>query len=89
MVIDPTDDQTFWYINEWVPVTSTTGWVVRIGSFKLASTVDTVTILKAQYSISGSKLNVTATDSNPAAVLNCQGDQFGSNPWDDADPGRR
>jgi len=69
MVIDPTDDQTFWYINEWVPVTSTTGWVVRIGSFKLASTVDTVTILKAQYSTSGSKLNVTATDSNPAAVL--------------------
>ena len=31
--------------------------------------VDTITILKAQYSISGSKLTVTASDSNPAAVL--------------------
>jgi len=70
MVIDPTDDQTFWYINEWVPTTSTVGWVLRIGSFKLASTAtDTVTITKAQYSISASKLTVTATDSNPAAIL--------------------
>ena len=37
LTIDPTDDQTFWYCNEWVPTTSSTGWVVRIGSFKLAT----------------------------------------------------
>ena len=68
--VDPTDDQTFWYVNEWVPVTSVSGWVLRIGSFKLASTaVDTVTITKATYSTSRSQLTVLATDSNPAAVL--------------------
>jgi hypothetical protein len=64
-----TDDQTFWHVNEWVPTTSVSGWVIRVGSFKIASTVDTVTITKAQYSISGSQLKVNATDSNPAAVL--------------------
>ncbi|MDQ3199345.1 MAG: hypothetical protein M3Q46_09220 [Verrucomicrobiota bacterium] len=37
LTIDPTDDQTFWYVNEWVPTTSSVGWVVRIGSFKLAT----------------------------------------------------
>jgi hypothetical protein len=34
MVIDPEDDCTFWYTNQWVPTTSTTGWVVRVGAFK-------------------------------------------------------
>jgi hypothetical protein len=68
--IDPTDDQTFWYVNEWVPTTTSSGWVIRVGSFKIATAVaDTVTIAKAQYSISGSQLKVNATDSNPAAVL--------------------
>ena len=69
LTVDPTDDLTFWHVNEWVPTTSSVGWVLRIGSFKLASAVDTVTITKAQYSISGSQLKVNATDSNPAAVL--------------------
>ena len=67
--LDPTDDQTFWHVNEWVPTTSVSGWVIRVGSFKIASAVDTVTITKAQYSISSSQLKVNATDSNPAAVL--------------------
>jgi hypothetical protein len=69
VTVDPTDDLTFWHVNEWVPTTSSTGWRLRIGSFKLASAVDTVTVTKAQYSISASKLTVQATDSNPAAVL--------------------
>jgi len=69
LTVDPTDDLTFWYVNEWVPTTSSVGWVLRIGSFKLASAIDTVTIGKALYTVSGSQLKVTATDSNPAAVL--------------------
>ena len=36
--IDPTDDLTFWHVNEWVPTTSSVGWQLRIGSFKLAPT---------------------------------------------------
>ena len=31
--IDPVDDQTFWYINEYVPTTSSIGWRLRIGAF--------------------------------------------------------
>ena len=36
MVVDPTDDATFWYINEYVPMTSASGWRLRIGAFSLA-----------------------------------------------------
>jgi hypothetical protein len=39
MVIDPVDDTTFWYINEWVPTTSGVGWQLRIGSFTLTPQV--------------------------------------------------
>jgi hypothetical protein len=35
--LDPTDDQTFWHVNEWVPTTSVSGWVIRVGSFKIAT----------------------------------------------------
>jgi hypothetical protein len=36
--IDPTDDTTFWYINEYVPATSSIGWRLRIGAFNLGGT---------------------------------------------------
>ncbi len=35
--VDPTDDYTFWHVNEWVPTTSDRGWVLRAGAFKFAS----------------------------------------------------
>jgi hypothetical protein len=34
--VDPTDDTTFWYINEYIPTTSGAGWRLRIGAFNLA-----------------------------------------------------
>ena len=34
MTVDPVDDCTFWYVNEYVPTTSPAGWRVRIGAFK-------------------------------------------------------
>jgi hypothetical protein len=37
MNVDPLDDCTFWYVNEWVPTTSSSGWVLRIGAFKFPS----------------------------------------------------
>ncbi len=36
IVVDPTDDTTFWYINQYVPTTSSIGWRLRIGAFNLA-----------------------------------------------------
>lgn len=35
LVPDPTDDTTFWYINQYVPTTSSIGWRLRIGAFNL------------------------------------------------------
>jgi len=35
MNVDPTDDCTFWYVNEYYAVTSTANWQTRIGSFRL------------------------------------------------------
>ena len=32
--VDPLDDCTFWYLNEWYPVTSTSGWTLRVGAFR-------------------------------------------------------
>ena len=32
--IDPIDDCTFWYVNQYIPVTSSVGWRLRIGAFK-------------------------------------------------------
>jgi len=34
MNVDPDDDCTFWYVNQYVPATSSTGWQLRVGSFK-------------------------------------------------------
>ena len=34
MAIDPTDDRTFWYTNEYY-ITSGTNWQTRIGAFRI------------------------------------------------------
>ena len=37
MGLDPTDDCTFWYTQEYIQTTSSAGWQTRIGSFKFPS----------------------------------------------------
>ena len=72
LTVDPVDDCTFWYTQEYYSTNSSFNWRTRILNFKFSTcgnATDTVTITKAQYSISGSQLTVTATDSNPAAIL--------------------
>jgi hypothetical protein len=34
MNIDPVDDCTFWYINQYLPATSLANWQLRVGAFK-------------------------------------------------------
>ena len=34
MNLDPVDDCTFWYVNEYLPSTSSVGWRLRIGAFR-------------------------------------------------------
>ena len=33
MNVDPTDDCAFWYVNEYYPATTLSGWRLRVGSF--------------------------------------------------------
>ena len=37
LMVDPVDDCTFWYTNEYIAVNGTFNWHTRIGSFKLSS----------------------------------------------------
>jgi len=37
MNVDPTDDCTFWYVNEYYPVTAVSAWRMRVGAFKFPS----------------------------------------------------
>ena len=37
MTLDPLDDCTFWYTNEYMPTTSSNGWTTKIASFKFPS----------------------------------------------------
>jgi hypothetical protein len=36
MNVDPVDDCTFWFVNQWVPTTSSAGWQLRVGRFRFA-----------------------------------------------------
>ena len=62
--VDPADGVTFWYINEYLPTTSSAGWHTRIGSFRLGSpekgTVQgTVTNLLTAAGITGARVFTT------------------------------
>lgn len=37
MNVDPLDDCTFWFTNQYIPIPTTTDWATRIGSFRYAS----------------------------------------------------
>ena len=39
MLVDPTDDCTFWYTQEYYQTTSGVGWQTRVGSFKFPGCV--------------------------------------------------
>ena len=61
LAVDPADGVTFWYINEYLPATSSSGWQTRIGSFRLGSPevgtlVGTVTNVLFGTGISGARV---------------------------------
>ena len=37
LAVDPVDDVTFWYVNEYYPATAAVAWHTRIGAFRLGS----------------------------------------------------
>jgi hypothetical protein len=56
IAVDPSDDCTFWYTNEYIPSNGAFNWRTRIGSFKFASCGGTVT---NDFSISASPASLT------------------------------
>jgi hypothetical protein len=58
LTVDPTDDLTFWHVNEWIPTTSSVGWVLRIGSFKLATGGGGDIVLRALLKTQGNRHQV-------------------------------
>jgi len=53
MNIDPADDCTFWYVNEYYPATSSTAWRLRVGAFKFPACVPDAPVLFADGFESG------------------------------------
>ena len=56
MTVDPVDDCTFWYTNEYIPSNGTFNWKTRIGSFKFANCGSAPT---NNFSISASPTSLT------------------------------
>jgi hypothetical protein len=63
MRIDPSDDCTFWYVNEYLPVTSSYGWYTRIGAFKFSGCGGSAT---PDFSISTSPTSQTVNQGGTA-----------------------
>jgi len=82
--VDPSDDCTFWYTNEYLQTTSSASWRTRIASFKFANCG--VTGCSAPSSL----INNTAADKDPCAdtgVLITWAKDAGN--WGDNDTGTR
>ncbi len=62
MGIDPSDDCTFWYTNEYIPSNGTFNWKTRIGSFKFPNCG-----LPQDFSVSTTPSSVTVTAGSPAS----------------------
>ena len=41
ITIDPVNDQDFWHVNEYIPVTGTVAWRTRVGAFNVSGTTPT------------------------------------------------
>jgi hypothetical protein len=68
MAVDPTDDCTFWYTQEYYAMTSIAGWQTRVGSFKFPNCAPPLTISSVQASnINASSAVITWQTSNSAS----------------------
>jgi hypothetical protein len=71
MSIDPVDDCTFWYTNEYLPVNGSFNWSTRIGSFKLSGCLAAPTNLTAT-TVSSSQIGLSWTASSGASSYKIQ-----------------
>ena len=78
MNVDPVDDCTFWYVNEYYQTTGTSNWILRVGAFKFPSceapAVADVTVEKTgtpDIVLPGGDITytITATNNGPDPIL--------------------
>ena len=62
--IDPSDDCTFWYTNQYLPSNGSFNWATAVGSFKFSNCGGTPT---PDFSISATPSSQTVTQGNPAS----------------------
>jgi hypothetical protein len=65
LVVDPRDDCTFWYTNEYIPITTTLGWHTRIGAFKFPGCTNAPPAT-ATAPPSATPCSITFTDVHPS-----------------------
>jgi len=66
--IDPADDCTFWYANEYIPANGTFNWKTRIASFKFPSCGGTTPTNDFSISANPSSLTVASGGSAPSTI---------------------
>ena len=67
MVVDPMDDCTFWYTQEYYATTSDAGWQTRIGSFSLPNCSSSAPSNLPAVSVVASTANATEAGLTPGA----------------------
>ncbi len=83
MSIDPTDDCTFWYTQEYYQTTSPAGWQTRVGSFKFPSCSVPLGVLQGTVSNSadstsvvGAQISATSSPTHTAGTMTGAGGAF-------------
>jgi IPT/TIG domain len=78
MNVDPSDDCTFWYANEYFPTTSDRGWHTRIGHFEFPSCgtpppAPTISGFSPPSGPVGTSVTITGTDLTGASAVTFHG----------------
>ncbi|MEZ0579657.1 carboxypeptidase regulatory-like domain-containing protein [Nocardioides sp. MH1] len=79
MVVDPSDNCTFWYVNEYYPTTASIGWHTRIAKFKFSQCTAAQTVQAITGTVTGASTSapvagaMVRTTNGYAAVTDAAG----------------
>ncbi len=68
MNVDPSDDCTFWYVNQYYPASSTFGWRLRVGTFRFPNCVSTTSTPATGTGTGPSKLAPIGAVRGPVSI---------------------
>ena len=73
--VDPSDDCTFWYVNEYYPASDPDGWHTRVGSFTFPSCgpPPTIDAFAPPSGTPGTSVGITGTNLNGATAVKFAG----------------